>query len=103
MRKLQRAGAVLIVLTLSFTLLSCSKGVAGTYVNSKDSKSTIQLKSDGSFALYESGNTTAAASGTYKMQGTVITFTLAGMSKTGTGKIENGVLTDPDGVTWKKQ
>lgn len=103
MRKLQRAGAVLIVLTLSVTLLSCSKGVAGTYVNSKDSKSTIQLKNDGSFALYESGNATAAASGTYKMQGTVITFTLASMNKTGTGKIENGVLTDPDGVTWKKQ
>lgn len=103
MRKLQRAGAVVILLTLSFSLLSCSKGVTGTYVNSKDSKTTIQLKSDGTFALYESGNTTAAATGTYKVEGTVITLTLAGMNKTGTGKIENDVLTDPDGVTWKKQ
>lgn len=103
MKKLQRAGGVLMLLTLSLSLLSCSKGVAGTYVNSKDSKATIQLKNDGSFALYESGNTAAAAGGTYKVEGTVITFTLAGMNKTGTGKIENGVLTDPDGVTWKKQ
>ena len=103
MKKLQRAGAVLILLTMSFSLLSCSKGVAGTYVNSKESKQTIQLKSDGSFALYETGNTTAAATGTYKVEGTVITFTINGMSKTGTGKIENGVLTDPDGVTWNKQ
>ena len=37
------------------------------------------------------------------VEGTVITFTLPGMGKSGTGKIEGDILTDPDGVTWKRQ
>jgi len=102
MRTMQRAGAVLVLLTLAATLLSCSRGPAGTYTNSKDSGVTLELKNDGNFAILEKG--TSAATGTYKVQGTVITFVLAGNSnKTGTGKLEGDVLTDPDGTTWNKQ
>lgn len=101
MRKMQRAGAVLIVFAMAVTLLSC-KSYKGTYVNTKDSTVSLELKGDGSFAVYEKGKT-AAATGTYKVEGTVITFTLPGMGKSGTGKIEGDTLTDPDGVTWKKQ
>ena len=104
MRTTQRAGAVLMVFTLAVTLLSCSKGVTGTYLNTKDSKTTLELKSNGGFAVYEKSGSPAVATGTYKVQGTVITFSLGGdNNKSGSGKIEGDILTDPDGVTWKKQ
>ncbi|HEY6251833.1 MAG TPA: hypothetical protein VI685_17890 [Candidatus Angelobacter sp.] len=103
MKKMQRAGAVLIVLTLAVTLLSCSKSVAGTYVSNKDAQMSLELKGNGSFAVYQKNKTTALATGTYKVDGTVITLVITGENKPGTGKLEGDLLTDPDGNTWKKQ
>ncbi|HEY6351654.1 MAG TPA: hypothetical protein VI636_19815 [Candidatus Angelobacter sp.] len=99
MRKMQRAGAVLVLLTLTATLLSCSRKPTGTYVNTKDSKVTLELKSDGSFTVSQK-TMNRSVNGTYKIEGTVITFTLQGHDAT--GKLQDGVLTDPDGDTWKK-
>lgn len=99
MRTMQKAGAVLITFTLAITLLSCRKQQTGTYVNNKNSNITMALKDDGSFTVTEKERN-RTVSGTYKIDGTVITFSLEG--KTATGKIEAGVLTDPDGDTWKK-
>ena len=91
--------AVLVVITLAITLVSCRKQTT-TYVNNKDPKVTMSLKGDGSFTVTETQKN-RSFSGTYKIDGTVITFSMEG--KTASGKIEGDVLTDPDGDTWKKQ
>ena len=91
-----------MVLAMAVALLSCNK-TTGTYVNSKEPDTRMELKGDGTFAIYEKGKTTATIGGTYKVDGTVITFTLPGLGRSAAGKLESGVLTDPDSVTWKKQ
>ena len=90
-----------MLLVLMIGLLSCSKGAAGVYVNSKEAK--MELKSDGSFSIYEKGVNKALATGTYTVKGNDITFALTGLGRTGTGKIDGNSITDPDGETWKKQ
>ena len=103
MRKLQRAGAVLVVFTMVVTMLSCSRSPAGVYVSGKDSRVSLELKSDGTFAGMIKGRPTPMATGTYKVDGTVITLTTDGSSKPETGKIEGDIITDPDGGTWTRQ
>lgn len=103
MKKMQRVGAVLIVFTMAVTLLSCSKSVAGTYLSTNDSQTTLELKGDGSFSMHRKGSPNPLFTGSYKVQDKVITFTLSGENTTGNGKIEGDTVTDPDGNTWKKQ
>jgi hypothetical protein len=103
MRTTQRAGAVLVVFTLAVTLLSCSKNPAGIYVSSRNPQVTLELKGDGTFIGMLKGNATPMATGTYKIEGTVITLTEKGEGKSESGKIEGDVITDPNGGTWTRQ
>lgn len=103
MRKLQSAGAVVVVFTVAITLLSCSKSPVGTYISSKDSRVILELKTDGTFAGMLRGQTTPLATGTYKVEGNVITLTTSGANKPETGKIDGDIITDPVGDTWTRQ
>jgi len=103
MKKLQRAGAVLVVFTMAVTLLSCSKSPVGTYVSNKDARVSLELKRDGTFAGMVKGRPTPVATGTYKIEGTVITLATEGGGRPETGKIEGDIITDPGGDTWTRQ
>lgn len=102
MTRTQRAAVLVILLTITVTLVNCSSNPAGVYVSSKDPTITMELKRDGSFSILSKRSTAAVMSGTYKVDGKVVTFAVNG-NTLGTGKIEDSTITDPDGTTWKKQ
>jgi hypothetical protein len=95
---MMRSMAQLLALALTLSLFGCSKGVTGIYVNDKNKRDYLELRSDSTFFLREHG---MGVSGKYRIDGEVITLTLdAGPSVQ--GKLHGAVITDDEGQTWAR-
>jgi hypothetical protein len=98
MKNLKKGALVFLALLMAF-LITCSKGVAGKYVNQKNKKEYLELRGDGTFFVRESGT---GMSGHYRVDGGVITLTLEG-GMAAQGKIQGNTITDEDGKIWVEQ
>lgn len=72
----------------------------GTYVC--EDGTTVELRDDGTFAITTPEGETVEDGLTYEVEGDVITYIIPG-EEPGTGTIENGSVTDPDGQVCEKQ
>lgn len=87
----------ILTLILLITLFGCAKTVSGTFVNEKNSKQYLELKSDGTLYLEESGGHT----GKYTVDGNTITLDFGGPAARGT--INGDTITDDEGKKWIKK
>ncbi|HEY2382363.1 MAG TPA: zinc ribbon domain-containing protein [Terriglobia bacterium] len=69
--------------------------IAGTYIHESNGSNYLELKPDGNCVLFE-GST--AVSGTYQIDGSLITISNAGSYTK--GMIRDGVITDAEGDRW---
>jgi len=89
-----------VTLVVLFALISCSKtGVSGKYVNEKNPKDYLELKSDGTFFSQEGP---MGIAGKYEVEGDQITLK-TDMGFASRGKIQGKTIIDKDGDRWTKQ
>jgi hypothetical protein len=92
-----RMGAVLLVCA---ALFGCDGGkIEGTYYNSEDPREVITLKGDGK---YELKSRNEAISGKYSYSKGTVTLN-PGEKAAAIGKLEGDVITDKDGLKWKRK
>ena len=90
---------LIVILLVVCLLVGCSKTVAGKYVNEKNPKDYLELKSDGTFFVQEGS---MGMAGKYEIEGNQITLkTDIGLATR--GKIEGKTIIDKDGDRWTKQ
>ena len=92
--------AVAIPLVVLACLAACSKTLpAGTYVEQKEPKNYLELKSDGTFFLQKDGG---GYPGKYEQDGENINMK-ADVGFASRLTIRGGTLTDTDGYLWVKR
>jgi len=97
--------SLLLVSLLVWILPGCGRSVSGRYVNAKNSREYMELKTDGTFYIEQINALTGrrfALSGKYRVEGDVITWTLEG-GLAARGKIERNTIIDDEGKRWVKQ
>jgi hypothetical protein len=70
----------------------------GTYLQQKDRRKTLELKSDGSLMIQQNGKT---ATGTYTLEGDIIT-TILGKSTFALRRTGNALVGEKNGTVWEK-
>src|SRR5207237_328734 len=75
-----------------------NQDIPGKYVHEKTRSHYLELKSDGNYSLFQGSS---VVRGQYKVNDTEITI-LDGESATPL-KIEDGIITDPEGDRWMRQ
>lgn len=95
--KMMQLGAAAL---LAAALFGCDGGkVEGTYYNTEDPREYIALKEDGKFELKSRDQ---AVSGKYSFSnGTVVLN--PGEKAVAVGTLDGDVITDKDGLKWKKK
>jgi hypothetical protein len=74
--------------------MTINPDILGKYIHKKVRSHYIELKSDGTYLLYEGSILT----GTFEVHGSDIT--IVGGESTSVGTIKNGVITDSEGDQW---
>ena len=88
------------ILSLGLSLVGCSSGVTGKWINSNNSNDYYELKSDGTW--YAQSNSGMSVSGTYEADDSGITLKLAN-GVAAKAIIKDKVMTTPDGKTYHMQ
>lgn len=88
---------MLVLFIISSTLIGCAKTVSGTFIHEKNSKEYLELKSDNTFFLQQSGG----ATGKYTIDGNTLTLDYGGPADRAV--INGNTITESDGEKWIKK
>lgn len=88
------------IFSFSLSLVGCSSGVTGKWINSNDPNDYYEFKPDRTW--YAQSNSGMSISGTYEIDDNGVTLKLAnGVAAKAT--IKDKVMTTPDGKTYRMQ